>query len=130
MGKIIKTGMYVRTKKGIAKVTRLCGLDNVAWTDKKDIFFGINRLTGCLDFEVYDDGTVIGEPSYEVMDLLEVGDYVNGTKIGYIDDFKGYMRQFYYEYENPERNCGHWLDEIETIVPREVFKEWEYKIGE
>ena len=82
---IIEEGMYVRTKKGIAKITNLDDLDNVAWTDQKGIFFGIQRPSGMLHFELDDDGYLIGVPSYNIIDLIEVGDYVNGYKIDYIN---------------------------------------------
>ena len=42
--------------------------------------------------------------SYNIIDILEVGDYVNGYKIGYIDDCEGAMREFYYDYENPNED--------------------------
>ncbi len=67
----IEIGEYVRTKRGIAKVTNINDLDNVAWTDNKDIYFGVTRKSGYLDWHIYDDGTVLKEPSFNVIDLIE-----------------------------------------------------------
>ena len=71
---------------------------------------------------------VISSP--DIIDLIEVGDYVNGYKVGCIDDCKGAMRQFYYEDENPNDDVGHWEEEIKTIVTHEQFSQMEYKVKE
>lgn len=122
----IEEGMYVRTKKGIAKVTMLCDLDNVAWTDNKDIYFGINRPKGYLHFEVYDDGTVIGKPSFNILDLIELGDYVNGVDINYRDE------NGVYHGANDAWDEAHFTDpkDVHDIVTKEQFEAMKYKIGE
>ena len=81
---IIEEKMYVRTKKGIAKIESLDDLDNVAWTDRKGVFFGIKRPSGMLHFELDDDGYVIGIPSYNIIDLIEPMDLL------FIDIDNGY----------------------------------------
>ena len=54
---------------------------------------------------------------------MNIGDYVNGDKVGYIDDLKGCMRQFNYDYENPNDDVGHWEEEIKSIVTKEQVKQ-------
>ena len=139
--RVIKEGMYVRTNKGIAKVTRLCDLDNVAWTDRKDIFFGIIRNTGKIDFVIYDDGTVIGEPSFDVIDLIEEGDYVNGIEVSRI-----YEKGDYYDnsthkfdrktievfndiYETIPHEYLFTNDDIKTVVTAEQYMTTQYVVG-
>lgn len=78
---------------------------------------------------LYDDHKFI-KASYSIIDILEKGDYVNGYKIGYIDDLTGAMRQFYYDYENPNKDVGHWEEEIETIVTHEQMEQIAYKVEE
>ena len=68
--------------------------------------------------------------SYNIIDILEVGDYVNGYKIGYIDDCKGAMREFYYDDENPNEDVGHWEEEIESVITYEQMEQMAYKVGE
>lgn len=68
--------------------------------------------------------------SYNIIDILEVGDYVNGDKIEYIDDCEGAMREFYYDYENPNDDVGHWQEEIKTIITHEQMEQMAYKVGE
>ena len=50
------------------------------------------------------------------------------NQFGYIDDCEGAMKQFYYEYENPDEDCGHWNEEIETIVTKEQMEAIQYKV--
>lgn len=68
--------------------------------------------------------------SYNIIDILEIGDYVNGDKIEYIDDCEGAMREFYYDYENPNDDVGHWQEEIKTIITHEQMEQMAYKVGE
>jgi hypothetical protein len=106
-----EVGMYVRTKWGILKIDKL--LYGVMEDAKKHLHFG--------NFK---------KASHNIIDLIEVGDYVNGEKVGYIDDCEGAMKQFYYESENPNEDCGHWFEEIKSIVTKEQFESMEYKVGE
>lgn len=66
----IEPNMYVRTKKGIAKVTTIDDLDNVAWTDKEDIHFGVNS-DDHISWYICDDGMVLKEPSFDIKNLIE-----------------------------------------------------------
>lgn len=65
--------------------------------------------------------------SYNIIDLIEVGDYVNGEKVIEIDNCKGAMRELYLEGQNPEKDCGIYFEEIKSIVTREQFESMEYK---
>ena len=135
--KTIEVGMYVRTKKGIAKVIKIDDLDNVAWTDKKDIYFGVNRETGYLDWYIYDDGTVI-KASHNIIDLIEVGDYVNGFPV------EDYFHKYNEEkdiFENVgvittecylENSNFSWIlaKDIKTILTHEQFENYCFRIGD
>lgn len=128
----IEEGMYVRTKKGIAKIKSLDDLDNVAWTDQKGIFFGIKRPSGMLHFELDDDGYVIGIPSYNIIDLIEAGDYVNGNKVIRIETSS------YPEDKNVKIIvcCGdddyyvYYNEDIKTILIKEQYENNCYRIDE
>lgn len=78
---------------------------------------------------LYDNHKFI-KASYNIIDILEVGDYVNGYKIGYIDDCKGAMREFYYDYENSNEDVGHWEEEIKSVITHEQIEQISYRIGE
>lgn len=120
----LEVGMYVRTKKGIAKIIgknddiRYC-YPNAYITDT---YLEINDDTEY----VYEED--ISKTSYNIIDLIEVGDYVNGEKVGYIDDCDGAMREYYYDYEDVEKDCGHYFEEIKSILTREQFESMKYEV--
>lgn len=121
----LRENMYIRTKDGI--------IAKVDYIDDNTIFFDkdLYRTYGdSIDFLEKDNLERIVKASYNIIDILEVGDYVNGYKIGYIDGCKGAMREFYYDYENSNEDVGHWEEEIKSIVTKEQFKNMEYRIGE
>ena len=78
---IIEEGMYVRTLKGIAKI-----IDRKL--DPNDYYFQCwvtdRFLCICDDTEYLCDSDIL-KASYNIIDLIEVGDYVNGYKIDYIN---------------------------------------------
>ena len=121
---IIEEGMYVRTKKGIAKITNLDDLDNVAWTDQKGIFFGIQRPSGMLHFELDDDGYVLEIPSYKIIDLIQPGDYVNGYKVTYVDNDNKTLRVDGFSWgTNIIEN-----EIIKSVVTKEQFENISYEV--
>jgi len=77
----LKENMYIRTKDGIiAKVD--CIDDNTIFFDK-DLY----RTYGdSIDFLEKDNLERIVKASYNIIDILEKGDYVNGVEIINIDD--------------------------------------------
>ena len=65
--------------------------------------------------------------SYDIIDLIEVGDYVNGLKVDEIDE-KGIYN--YNSYDGWRANIASCNEEIKSIVTSEQFSQMEYKIGE
>ena len=61
------------------------------------------------------------EPSPNIIDLIEVGDYVNGLKVVKIEDNILTMHGLIH-------NIGE--EDIKSIVTKEQFKSMEYKVGE
>lgn len=149
----LKENMYVRTNKGfIAKIEEF----KYHYTKGKRLVDGCSvkevvenyllldgnqcRLIESIDYSIppcYPSDEELDEikshivkASYSIIDLIEVGDHVNGYKIGYIDDCKGAMRQFYYDYENPNNDVGHWEEEIKSVITHEQIEQMEYRIGE
>ena len=72
----------------------------------------------------------ITKASYNIIDILEVGDYVNGFKIKYINNGKGDLRGFYYDYENLNEDVGHYEEEIKAVITHEQMKQMAYKVGD
>ena len=119
----MKVGDYVRTYFGIAKIVK------------------INKNTVIVDegIDVCDEGRCnhllkiyIVKSSPNIIDLIEVGDYVNGI---YIEENNGkYLETLEDDYDNSR--LGHiefikiYPYEIKSIVTREQFERMEYKIND
>lgn len=58
--------------------------------------------------------------SYNIIDLIEIGDYVNGYEVTSKDQFLGFGNHDWYMTN----------DEIKSIVTKETFEQMEYRIGE
>lgn len=124
----LRENMYIRNCYGrIAKIEYI--EDNTAYCDNW-LYQSYEDHITFINLDDEDDIDEILKASYNIIDILEVGDYVNGDKIEYIDDCKGAMREFYYDYENPNDDVGHWQEEIKTIITHEQMEQMAYKVGE
>lgn len=107
---MIEVNEYVRTDKGyIFKVDE----------EKKNL-----QIANFLDVEY---GKMI-KHSKQLIDLIEVGDYVNGHLVVDVDDINtGCMREVYCE---DDEDFGLWNEHINTIVTKEQYKSVEYIVKE
>lgn len=105
-------GDYVRTKHGIEKIT-----DIKEWVH----FQGYEKIitTGKNQYETLYEQSEIIKSSPNIIDLIEVGDYINGRKV-----FNPNGYRWLYE------DTGDEIEDIKTIVTKEQFSCMEYKIGE
>ena len=123
--KKIKNGEYIRTKDGyIGKIENFISNDpcfhNMPYYEI-DILY---KHTSCYpSFVIYQD--VIKKHSFEIIDLIKVGDYVNGKKVAHICDgfiiFKNVGSAVY--------SLTIHKDEINSILTKEMFEKMEYKIN-
>ena len=117
----MKAGNYIRTKNGL--IGKLMGSN--AYNENK-IAILINDTKDIKITPVIDKEQVI-KSSPNIIDLIVVGDYVNGWRITTIDKRNN---KLYSEYED-----GYLIKQIkgkniETIVTKEQFKSMEYKVGD
>ncbi len=115
----IEVGMYVRTKnENIGKITFISPLDNL-----------IN-----LDTESYAIGKhFIKKASFDIIDLIEEGDYVNGEYIIQVSKMFGLLfieTTYYDEASGEERHNFIRQEDIKSIVTKEQFEREKYVIGE
>lgn len=119
----LSVGMYVRYKPLLS--SKYVKINKIKEIEEKE---------NCLHIWLEDKDLItekyLIKASYNIIDILEEGDYVNGDKIEYIDDCKGAMREFYYDYENPNDDVGHWQEEIKTIITHEQMEQMAYKVGD
>lgn len=120
---------YVRTKWGdIERIIRVDN-DNIIVEIEEDED-GRTYSKMCHKEDVF-------KSSSNIIDLIEVGDYVNGDRVkalkGDIESHKINNEDdvIYTEYINDyDEWCGFEEDEIKSIVTKEQFSQIEYKVGE
>lgn len=130
----LEPNMYVRTKDGI--ILKVNDIEDIYTTD--NIFVGM-----CIyDNEGHFINDVeITKASHNIIDLIEVGDYVNGYKVVKIDDLNCYDNRIgskYIEIDfNVENDYEHWCEDtvlqnpnIKSIVTKEQFSSMEYRLGD
>ena len=112
----IQVGEYVRTKYGyIAKVTEI---GHITWFDSTVfVVSGIPRYE--MNKEEIDN--LIVKHSFNIIDLIEVGDFINGWKV--LDVWDGENKTFL------TTSSDGYISKIYSIVTKEQFKAMEYKVG-
>ena len=125
MERKVEVGMYIRTKKGISKVVAIEPKGTLS--DEQEVYYVNHNLYPDITRTVYEKD-VVGEPSFNIIDVIEEGDIVNGTAVGYIDDCSGAMREFYWCDEDPSTDVGHWDEEIRSVLTKELYRSMRYDI--
>lgn len=109
-------GMYVRLncnyELGIGKIIREIDEDNFIKTKFKD------------DFECSVPMHMILKASHNIIDIVQVGDYVNGCKV-----IKNTLKDGGNIVIVQGGNCFT-NDDIKTVVTKEHFSSMEYKLGD
>lgn len=113
----MKVGDYVRTPKGI--IAKIINIQE----DTGQYFLNGNAVSLESKNYIADKNITIGENfkhSPNIVDLIEVGDYVNGCPV--------------LHKEENEVVCGLLLrykeENIQNVVTKEQFESMEYKVGE
>lgn len=123
----LEVGKWCRTKKGT--IFKIIGGNVDMW----EIDIDYSYLSKCEneDYNSYAYNKnnslfeyLVDKASYNIIDILEVGDCVNGLKVHGITDYGLEVYMFGDTHEILEEN------EIETIVTKEQFEQMAYKVGE
>ena len=121
----LEEGMYVRTK-----TLGICKLYREFFEDSVDVEIGIfPEIDGFfIDEEEinYIEKDDISKASYNLIDLIEVGDYVNGKEVMAISEFKNGSR--YIEFDEGRYLCKNY--QIKSIVTKEQFESMSYEVKE
>ena len=124
----LKENMYVRTKDGYISQYKYYDTTN-AYMEK---LLCIPLSNG--NFANIED---IVKASYNIIDILECGDYVNGSKVmkthcklEYIDDDSDTGVNEVDDGLELENGWIYFEYEVETIVTKEQFEKMAYKVGE
>lgn len=114
--------MYVRTKDG--NIFKIIGgnvdnweidIDYSKLEQTEEYWLELYRYNDNYSF--FDNKNVL-KASHNVIDLIEVGDYVNGYEVTSKDQFLGFGNHDWYMTN----------DEIKSIVTHEQFSAMEYKV--
>lgn len=126
----IEIGQYIRTKHyGIFKVL------NIEKIGKTILF----KKTQGVDVVIADkynkiEDEIIGEPNNNILKLVKIGDYINGSRVIKIQEVKNYPDLLNVKIEKTDfRYDIHetvFEKDIKSIVTKEQFKSMEYKVGE
>lgn len=109
----LEVGMYVRTKTfTTSKICKLKEIDNICLTDN-----------GAVDINQ------IAKSSFNIIDLIEVGDYVNGIRV---DNFilkndNEICFKYIYSMEDEDVYTLNRKD-IKSIVTKEQFESMKYEV--
>jgi len=119
MNKDIQVGEYVRTEDG--------HIGKLVYKTEYHLTFDNNYV--CKYRDEISDFKFIVNHSFNLIDLIEVGDYVNGSKVYDVKKItsKNY-EQGWILLSNYDRDAI-LSKQIKTIVTHEQFKAMEYKIG-
>ena len=110
-------GDYVRTKDGV-----IFKLNNIIYQDDNYIQY---QLGGRLE----DKDFLKSNPN--IIDLIEVGDYVNGFEVLRIDkECDLYPKTLKCQYPNNTDYFDIFNEDIKSIVTKEAFESMEYKVKE
>lgn len=125
----LEIGMYVRTKNDKAVDNGIIG--KIKYINERE-FKGKSRKyysvwTNNEDwFEILENDAIFErvKASHNIIDLIEVGDYVNGDRVTLIAYDKTAL---YCENENSKII---YLNEIKSVLTKEQFESMEYKVGD
>lgn len=126
----LEVGMYVRTKWGdIRKIERIWN-DTDFNVDKTYYNYNIEEDTlGCVLNE-----DIIKEPSFNIIDLIEAEDYVNGSKVIKIENVENYPDLSSVKIEKSDFRYGVYETvfekDIKAIVTHEQMEQMAYKVGD
>ncbi len=114
-----KKNMYIRTKYGI--------IDKVVFDYNGHCASPTceYKHISCAKNYYYEDDVV--NASYNIIDILKVGDYANGLPIKRIDKYLSTNEKFFSLYGS----SSDWENEdIESVITHEQMEQMKYRVGE
>lgn len=120
----LKVGMYVRTKKGIGRVTEYT--KHESWGYIVKVLGQYSCYTHTSNGELSD----VIKSGDNLIDLIEVGDYVNGLRINSITevDEKHDVRLVWNLTTYGDDDISFSNEEIKSIVTKEQFESMKYEV--
>lgn len=130
----LKIGQFIRTPYGIRKIVNITKDDGYGKPRVKIIELDDFLNTGYkFNYEFYTDEKIIKEckPSFNIIDILEKGDYVNGFEVLRIDkECNLYPKTLKCQYPNNIDYFDIFDEDIKSVVTHEQMEQMAYKVGE
>ena len=124
----LEAGMYVRTKSGIARIVEFRERENnlSCYYLDRNIMEEDKYLSNCIyDYKYYKEQIL--KVSYDIIDLIKPGDYVNGYKVSFKDkDYKPFVQCDYPVQEGTTNHYRFYEEAIYLIVTKEQFESMKY----
>ena len=135
----LEVGMYVRTKNKCFQYTQIAKITNMYKDSgyKNQYYIELDRnLIPDYNYHIYQEDVL--KASYNIIDLIEEGDYVNGLRVEKSKYGELYTSYVYYG-GDIGKQCEvytTWLEEykenedlIETILTKEQYESVKYEVG-
>lgn len=116
----LEVGQFARLKSGY-----ICKIININDFREPNMKYGV-EANYLKDVMFIGDDDIV-KVSYNIVDILEDGDYVNGSPIC---SFKTDEKDRIWIYTDSNYKCGYLENEIKTIVTHEQFEQMSYKVDE
>ena len=127
----LEIGKFIRTPYGIRKIVNITKDDGYGKPKVRVIELDRHLNTPYkFDYIFYTDENVIKKckTSYNIIDILEIGDYVNGYPIYEIVEYEDDTRAIVTANDN--KSIIWKKQDIKSIVTKQQFENMEYRIGE
>ena len=123
--KALSVGMYVRTEKGIAKIKKI-------FPDGSEPYFEAKYETDTY-LEIYYDSQYVSEDdvlkaNYNIINILEERDYVNGYPICEIIEYKDGTKAIIID--DGEKTFIQKNENIKSVITHEQMEQMAYKVEE
>lgn len=122
----LEVGQFARLKSGY-----ICKIININDFREPNMKYGV-EANYLKDVMFIGDDDVV-KTSYNIIDILEEGDYVNGQKIYYDEELDFlYVQSFdgdgeFYQESITKQS---FIDNIKSVVTKEQIEQMAYKVGE
>lgn len=115
----LEVGQFARLKSGY-----ICKIININDFREPSMKYGV-EANYLKDVMFIGDDDII-KASYNIIDLIEVGDYVNGLWANKIVDGK----PIHEDYNDPFYSFGWENEDIKSVITHEQMEQMAYKVGE
>lgn len=120
----LEVGMYVRTKHGIRKIIEI-DEDNNYYIDKTYVN-DFRQEINCIS-----DSCIIGEPSFNIVDLINSKDIILGRNGRLYQCLKIYKDYVFTYSKNKQGQTITLVDyQIDKVLTKEQFEQMAYKVGD